>query len=193
MQPLAFDTETCLIRRGLLAPPLVCVTWQRRGQPAGIAHHSEAEPLIRGWLEDPNTLLIGHHIAFDMAVIAECYPPLRSLIFAVYETDRVTDTMLRGMLIDIASGTYRGRPAGHGKFIKYEYNLAALAKRYADIELSKDAWRTSYAEFLHTPLNQWPARAVEVQDHARSRLAELHARDVAKTWRERRRLPALLP
>src|SRR5258706_5838533 len=108
MIPLVIDSETCLIVPGLLAPPLVCVTWQRPGEEAGIEHHSTAEPRLRAWLEDPETLFIGHNVAFDMAVFAERFPDLRPLIFTAYKACRVTDTMIRQWLLDNAAGDLGG-------------------------------------------------------------------------------------
>jgi DNA polymerase-1 len=171
---VGFDTETCLIRPAILAPPLVCITWQERGGQPQIIHARDAESLVRGWLLDPLCLLVGHNVAYDLAVIAEAYPNLRSLIFDAYAADRVTDTMLRQQLLDIAAGVYRGSVAHRGKQkgkrVVYEYNLEALAKRNAGIILQKDAWRLSYAEFLDTPLEQWPTRAREVQAAAAERV-----------------------
>jgi len=171
--PLAFDTETSLIRPALYAPPLVCVTSQRLGEDARIEHHTTAEATVQGWLEDPSLIIIGHNVAYDMGVLAERYPALRALIFKAYDEDRVTDTQIRQQLLDIAAGIYRRKHLGKGVFVKQEYNLEALAKRCAGMELQKDAWRMSYAEFLDVPMSGWDARAVEVQADARERVIEL--------------------
>jgi DNA polymerase-1 len=173
MRPIAMDTETCLIRPALLAPPLVCVTWQEPGKAAEIEHHSTFEPRLRAWLDDPEVLFVLHNAAYDMAVFAERFPGLRRLIFDAYRADRVTDTMLRQQLLDIAAGVYRGRVDAKGRRSVYTYDLAALAKRCAGIEVLKDGWRTSYASFLDVPLERWPARALEVQAAARVRISEL--------------------
>ncbi len=173
MRVIAWDTETALIRPALLAPPLVCVTWQEPGQGAQIEHVSTVEPRLRAWLEDPTAILVGHNVAYDLAVVSERFPHLRDLVFAAYEADRVTDTKLRQQLLDLAAGVYRGRFGEKGRWIKYGYSLEDLAKRCAGMQLAKDGWRLSYAEFLDTPLAQWPARAVEVQTAARAIMAEI--------------------
>lgn len=175
MRPVAFDTETGLIRPAQLAPPLVCVTWQRPGEQPQIAHHTTAEPMLRAWLEDPEALIIGHNVAYDLAVVAERYPSLRPAIFAAYDADRVTDTQIRQQLLDIAAGTYRGRVDAKGRRVEYKYDLQALAKRLAGFELAKDGWRLSYANFIDTPLDRWDEKAREVQAAARPRIAELQA------------------
>ncbi len=168
MNIVAWDTETSLIRPALLAPPLVCVTWQEPGKPAEIEHVSTVEPRLRAWLSDPNVRLVGHNIAYDLAVVAERFPHLRPLVFAAYAANRVTDTMIRQQLLDIAAGVYRGRVGDKGRWITHEYSLEALAKRCAGMVLLKDAWRLSYGEFLETPLADWPRRAREVQEAAKA-------------------------
>ncbi len=171
MRVIAFDTETALIRPALLAPPLVCVTWQSPGEDAQIIHHADpaCEVLVRGWLEGPD-VLAGHNVAYDLAVIAARFPHLRDLIFAAYDADRVTDTQIRMQLLDIAAGRYP-----KGARAKKAFTLETLAKRCANIELQKDGWRLSYASFLETPLAGWLDRALEVQAQARETLAALEA------------------
>jgi DNA polymerase-1 len=173
---IAWDTETCLIRPGLLAPPLVCVTWQSPGEPASIVHHADpvCEAMLRAWLMDPDVVLVGHNIAYDMAVIAERFPALRPLIFAAYDADRITDTQIRQWLLDNAAGCFRGRPDSKGKWIPFEYTLESLARRVG-MELQKDGWRLSYSNFIDTPIPQWPDHARTVQANARLKLAELEA------------------
>lgn len=178
-EPLAFDNETKLIRPARCAPELVVVAWQKRGKQAQLIHHTDAEPLIRSWLEDDGLLLVGHNIAFDLAVICERYPHLRPLVFRAYARDRVTDTMIRQWLLDTAGGVYRGRPDEKGKWIVHEYSLEDVSKRLAGFYLKKDEWRLSYGEFIDTPLHEWPTKAVEVQAKARPRIPELDRRIAA--------------
>ncbi len=176
MRVIAFDTETALIRPALLAPPLVCVTWQSPGEDAQIIHHADpaCEVLVRGWLEDPSITLVGHNVAYDLAVLAERFgEEMRDLIFAAYQADRVTDTQIRQWLLDLAAGIYRGRFVGRGKWIAFKYALEDLAKRCAGMQLVKDEWRLSYGRFLNDPIRGWPARARQIIEEARLRLAEL--------------------
>jgi len=170
---VAWDTETCLIRPGLLAPPLVCVTYQSPGTDPQIVHAKDAEPLLRSWLLDPNVLLVGHNVAYDLAVICEAFPHLRPLVFAAYDVDRITDTQIRQWLLDTAGGCLRGRPDAKGKWIVYQYTLADLAKRLAGVvKDGEDPWRLRYAELLTVPLAQWPAEALHYAlNDARSTLA----------------------
>ncbi len=167
---VAFDSETSLIRPALLAPPLVCLTWQEPGQAARIVHHSDAEPVLRQWLES-DCIIVGHNVAYDLAVVCERFPHLRSLVFKAYAEDRVTDTMLRQQLLDIAGGIYRGQLNDKQVWRENKYDLESLAKRCAGMVLVKDAWRLSYGEFLDTPLADWPRRATELQAAARAKLS----------------------
>lgn len=167
---IAWDTETCRFRPGRMAPELVCVTWQSPGEPAGIEHHSTVYPRLRAWLQDPAVVLVGHNVAYDLAVVGERFPDLVPAIFTAYEADRVADTMIRQWLLDNAAGAFRGYQGPKGKWISFEYSLEALARRLLQLELTKDAWRTSYGEFIDIPLEQWPVRALEVQAKAAIRL-----------------------
>lgn len=178
---LAWDTETALIRPACLAPPLACVTWQRLGEPPRIVVAHEAYPIVRSWLLDPDLLLVGHNVAYDFAVISEQFPDLLPSIFDAYDADRVTDTMIRQQLLDIASGTYRGSVSAKGKRVEYRYDLESLARRCAKIRLQKDAWRLAYGEFIGLPLEAWPDKAREIQAAAPAKLADVRARAAALT------------
>ena len=52
MNVRVFDTETCLFRPGVMAPELVCCTWQTPGQEPDIVHVDHALPLVTEWLTD---------------------------------------------------------------------------------------------------------------------------------------------
>lgn len=109
MNVRVFDTETALFRPGVMAPELVCVTYQVPGQEPGIIHADDPQalPLVRSWLEGPE-LLAGHHVVYDFAVLSAKWPSLVPLVFRAYDADRVTDTMIRQQLLDIAAGEFRG-------------------------------------------------------------------------------------
>ncbi len=171
----AYDTETEKTRAGLKAPPMACLTFQRAAfaspntkvlQPVGqpeILHGRD--PLARDTFEaalvDPETLIVGHFVAYDMGVCAAKWPDLIPGIFAAYEADRVTDTMLREKLFDIATGKYRGFPDEKGVWRKHDYNLDAVARRRCGYALKKDGWRKRYGEVIDLPLADWPRYAAE--------------------------------
>lgn len=192
LKTLAFDTETKLIGPALLAPPLVCVTWQMEGEKEPhIVHHKDAEPLLRSWLSDRTLRLVGAHMAFDMSVVAEAFPHLVPLIFAAYDDNRVTDVLIRQKLLDIAAGVFRGRLVGKGVWIPYEYNLERVAKRCAGIELQKDEWRLLYGEFIDLPLTQWVEKAKLLQIEAGPRLVNFEREFEATAKKEQKKRKAL--
>lgn len=133
-------------------------------------------------------------MAFDFAVLCAKWPELVPLVFKAYDDDRVTDTMIRQQLLDIAAGEFRGylrkfeTPvklcAVHedcdpetcpqatetikrgARWVPYNYALDAVAYRATGKWLDKDTWRLRYGEFLHTPLAEWPegARLYPLED-----------------------------
>lgn len=174
-ETLAFDTETSLIRPAKLAPALICVTWQVPGVAPQIAHHTIAKDTVSGWLTG-QLCLVGHNVAYDMGVICARWPELTPLVFEAYRQDRVTDTMIRQQLLDVANGTYRKKIGKKGQKQTFLYTLEALAKRCADIELQKDGWRLSYGNFIDTPLDGWVEQARKVQRRAMEGMARMMAR-----------------
>lgn len=178
-----WDTETAAIEPGWQAPPIVCLTEQYLvdgERSAAVIHHwTEVRDLVGDHLLSPNTLIVGHNVAYDLRVVCAQWPEFTPLVFAAYDKDRVTDTMLRQKLLDIAAGKYRGYLDPHTKaWRKVTYELGDVVTRHSQLVLQKDAWRTSYGWFRDTPLDQWVERAAEVQrfsvpilERARERLA----------------------
>lgn len=155
-----FDTETHLIRPGVNAPELVCVSYLVDGN-LGLLHHKEGADEFERWL-DEGRLIVGHNVAFDMVVMAAYRPRLIPKIFKAYDENRVTCTMLRQQLIDIGLGCFRGRPGSDGKWIPYKYSLDDLSARFRGSRLEKDSWRMFYGGFQHVPLSGWVDHARDV-------------------------------
>lgn len=162
----AIDTETCLLRPGQMAPPLVCLTEHTVGQAPAIYDRSEARTRLCGALACDN-IIVGHNIAYDMAVICSEYPDLVPAVFAAYAADRVTDTGVRQKLLDLAGGVYRGRMS-RGVWVKHEYSLEALTRRIAGYSISKEGFRLFYSFFREVPLSGWTdaARALQARGAA---------------------------
>lgn len=176
---VAFDTETALFRPGVMAPEMACLTFQADGGPPHIFHVDQAREHIERWLRDPEILLVGHNVQYDMAVICAQWPDLLPLVFEAYRADRVTDTMFRQKLLDIAAGCYRGRMGDDNKWRKYGYSLDDCIYRVRGSRLDKDTWRLRYGEFISVPLDQWPegARQYPLED-ARATLDVYQAQEV---------------
>ena len=168
MTPLAWDTETARFGPGMMAPPLSCISWMQEGD-VGLLGHKDGVAWLRAKLQDPHTLHVGHHIAYDMAVAAAEDPSLIPLIFRAYRENRVTDTMLRQMLLDNAMGKFRGfwlRTVDgdghyHERFVKLYYSLDACYHRVTKKHLDKDTYRLHYGELRGVPIDMWPMGARE--------------------------------
>jgi len=184
---IVIDTETCLGGPACKAPPLVCVAIGGAAQ-ADVLHWTEAEPRVRALFEGARTI-VGHHIAYDCAVLCEAFPHLMPLVFEAYDADRITDTGLRQKLIDIAGGVYRR--TGYG------YGLDDLVERYFAIVLDKeDTWRLRYGELRDVPVADWPeeartypmldvactARVFEFQEPSSGLLADQYRQARAAFW-----------
>jgi DNA polymerase I-like protein with 3'-5' exonuclease and polymerase domains len=167
MRHVYFDTETDAFSPGYMAPDVVCLQFCHDTGPAEIVHAGENRDgvygRVRDWLRDSSVQLVGQNIAYDLACLAAGAPDLYPLIFAAYEANRVTDTMLRQKLADISRGRYRTR----------QYDLASCAEihdyvpadgqaafKTNDKGKKIDPWRTRYGELRRVALKYWPRDAV---------------------------------
>lgn len=184
---IGFDTETHLIRPGLLTPPIVCVSWAHNakdldGEPitregflrhtargdgaltmwSGLLRHDQSLPLVEELLDTEEVILVGAHIAYDMGVVAAKWPHLLRKIFDAYDAGRIRDVLIRQKLLDIAAGCYRGYFDERGQWTQFNYSLDDLSRRFFDTALDKgeDSWRLRYAELENVPLANWPERAL---------------------------------
>lgn len=157
---VTFDFETCLIRPGYTLPLPVAAGFVWPNGQESIVHWSRCEDALAAVL-DADVLIVGHHVAFDLAVAAAQYPRLQPRIFKAYDEDRVTCTMRRAQLIDTFDGKRQGYRNERGQWTKPQYSLAALSRRYLGLTLSKDAesWQKRYAELIHLRPEEWPEGA----------------------------------
>jgi hypothetical protein len=161
---VAFDTETHLFRPGRMAPEIVCLTASVNGSPAEIFVGLQILELVRGWL-DNGASLVGHNVAYDLACLCAADETLIPKVFAAYEADLITDTMLRQKLADIGRGRYRGFANGP-VWVPLAYDLGSVGRRHG-VAVDKDApWRMRYAELSGVPLAAWPedAKAYALRD-----------------------------
>ena len=70
--PVSWDTETCLIEAGLLAPPMVCLSWHDMGggDGEGVEPHTQGLDRIERWLLEGRHF-IGLNLAYDWAVVQD--------------------------------------------------------------------------------------------------------------------------
>ena len=153
-----WDTETALIRSGLAAPPVVCLSWKTvllddfQVVDYGVIDRHEAHRRMRDWLRNSDVLLVGHNVAYDSCVMCAEFPDLIPLFFQAYADDRIEDTMLREQLIDIAEGHYRWEvDEWTDQPIKRKsYALGSLIPG-----LEKFQHRFGYGPLRDVPLSQW--------------------------------------
>ncbi len=166
---VAFDTETDCFAPGYMAPHMVCMTWRgEEDDVQGIVHANDPGALsfFKDCITDPDVLLVGHHVAYDLAVCAAKWPDLLQEIFLAYADDRITCTKIRQQLIDIASGQFQGYADDRGVWRKNAYDLGSVAKKMAGRSLKKDGWRRRYGEFMNTPISGWEALAEQKRQEA---------------------------
>ena len=157
------DTETELIRPGCLAPRLVCLSYAL-DDVAGVVHHTDASELFRG-LVDLGGTLVGHNVAYDLAVLGAHDVALVDLIFGLFRDDRVRDTGVRETLFHIRRGTL---DESKGKL-----GLGALASKYLDRQLDKSegSERYTYGALIDVPVEDWTPEARQYAiDDARATL-----------------------
>ncbi len=151
---LAFDKETDLIWRPVVAPKPVCIQWCDRPP----AHELDAElelydrDLVRELISRPGEEYVGHAVAFDFMVIMAADPEMIEHVFGLYQDGRVHDTLLRQKLLDIARGELKFRKSRG-------YALDVVGARHG-VEVDKDdPWRLKYAQLRGVPIRDWPQDA----------------------------------
>jgi hypothetical protein len=159
----------------MMAPPLVCLSW-----PDGVLHRTDAWQakvceLIPGGI-------VGHHFAYDAAVMCATDPGMWPILVDAYERDLVTDTMLRQKLLDVAAGI-RSYEDENGKAIKVSYSLDGVARRLCGIQLDKSSVRLRYQELWDVPISQWhPSFYHYARDDARATQQVWQAQESQSTF-----------
>jgi hypothetical protein len=157
---VGLDSETCLIRQGLGAPPVVCTMfyYPERGAPFILPTQDQWAQLLE--LFEGTRLIVLQNGAFDVCCYLEWAPAdirdrLRKAIFQAYDDDRVLDTMLAQRLVEVETGDKRGRLA-----------LDHLCKAYGlfvekhETEADGREVRLSYGRYLNRPLSDYSPKAL---------------------------------
>jgi hypothetical protein len=158
---VGLDSETCLIRPALSAPPVVCTTFYfpERLAPDMYATQDQWAEIL-GLFEDRRRLIVLHNGAFDVCCYLEWAPScmrerLRRAIFAAYEADRVLDTMLAQRLVEIETGDVRGKLGLDGLGARYGLHIEKHEAEDDGREV-----RTSYGRYLNRPLSEYSPKAI---------------------------------
>ena len=157
---LFFDYETFPFRAGLTVPRAVCMALAWGDEPVRLTTPEDAAEQIRAALYDPQALLIGHNVLFDLLVWARQSGDLAG-VFGAVATGRVRCTQIRYKLLRIATrGGLVSAAQSALDAVAREYRLP-LAARLADLKRGGDSWRKRYNELARTPIPQWPSDAVD--------------------------------
>jgi DNA polymerase-1 len=164
MKNLTIDCETELIGQGRKAPLMACMSISD-GTASDIYDPDQGCDVISAWISHQTGWLIGHNIAFDLAVIIRHRPALAAPIWRLYDQGRVWDTGLHERLYALYHGWTQhpeiGRP-----IISQGVSLAQLARGLLNIDLSDQKLdpkspRYQYGSLIDTPVDQWSHEARE--------------------------------
>lgn len=171
---VAFDSETERFGCGCMAPRSVCWSFAWReddGLHTALRDHEQgprelAELLCRAAKRE--VMLVGHNVAYDLAVLVAHNSELWPLVWDAYEAGGVYCTQVAEWLLDTAAGLLRmewNEETGEYKATK-SYALERLAIQYLAWPPYKDEWRLRYGELRGIPIADWPeaARAYPLRD-----------------------------
>lgn len=163
---ISYDSETHLIKPGCVAPKLVCGTFDYGGNGREICLREETLDKIEKMAKSDR--IVGHHLPFDLGVIAAERPQMLRSIFDAIDDGRVTDTKIRQMMLDNAKGELKFVwDEEKNEFKKQNFSLARLTWRYFRQDLSAgkdgpDIWRLRYNELDDgRSLQDWPQEAID--------------------------------
>ncbi len=188
---VAFDLETHLIQPGLVSPPLVLgsAAEVENGQLKGtILSKDQARALFQAILDNPDAILCGANIAFDILVEAVDFAKrgidIMDKIFMMYDPEmsivrgdcdgRVFEIQLAEPLDAIANG-HMGKHRISGETIinketkrpgRYSLDTVTFEVQGREDAKANDRFRQSYAQFDGVPIEQLPfeARVYPIDD-----------------------------
>jgi hypothetical protein len=168
----AYDLETHRIVPGILAPPIVCgstASFDGGPETSRIFVGKEAAVReIRSLLNDPDVILAGANIAFDMGCLVNADTSLLPSIFLAYDEGRIHDVLIAQALDAVAHGHLGKHPSGgpltdsKGRQTeRYSLDICVrLALGRSDAK-ENDFWRQRYAILEQVPFALWPFEAVQ--------------------------------
>lgn len=176
---IAIDTETKLIRRGHAVPELVCVS--EAGKKGSHLHHRLDPDLEERVIEILKGKVVGHNLAYDLAVLCAWRQSLFPHVFDAAFGMRLGDTKINEKLWFLSTAgdleTYNGE--------KLRFSLNDLGLRYGKRDRSEeksgdDVWRLRYGELIDTPLSEWPEAATHYALEDAEETLDIYQAQVAK-------------
>lgn len=160
----AYDSETWAITPGQLAPPLVCSTVcgpALAESSAQIMLKSETLTKMAATLADKTITVVGHNLAFDLAVLVAAKPAQFLLpVFRAYEEGRIVDTMIIEQLRKIARGWTKFDPrTGTRPKFSLEYLVSEYLGEKLEGKHDGESWRLRFKELDGQALVHWPIEA----------------------------------
>lgn len=155
---IALDTETYPISPGNPTPRIVCLS-ACDGDSAGLWLRDEGLANLRAWLQDPEVILVGFNLPYDLSCACADDPYLLPLVFAAIEQNRIVDIQLNDAVIDNAEGRLKFEwDAAKQKWVtNSRNNLANSVYRWLRRKLPKDdAVRLTYGNLDDIPIEKWP-------------------------------------
>lgn len=166
MSVLAFDTETHLLKPGMGAPKMVCLSLAEEGgtgeRGSGwVLDRVDGLAYMRKALTD-DRLIVGHHTPYDLGILCAEDPKLIHDVYAKIDAGLCADTLLRQKIIQNALGTLKYEWDDDLQEYKAQrfglaYVASRLLGRYRD--KGEDTWRLRYRELDGVPISEWPEDA----------------------------------
>jgi hypothetical protein len=166
---IAWDTETDLIGFSNIVPGLICSSFYDLAEEDAFVLHAEPKQDHKEMMEalfSDDHHIIGHNIAFDTSVAAKAHPDILSLIWQAYYDNRIHDTMIREMLLNLATSGSIDKVGIAGEGRQMTYGLGDLVLQYLGIDISaskedEDSARLNYYVVKNDPISEWPEEYVQ--------------------------------
>lgn len=174
-QGIGFDVETWAMTPGVKIPPLVVASagyLDDQGQIQGeLLDKEQAAYLFAQLLDDPQKVITGANITFDLSVMAlhaarKGIDIMPQIFRVLNDEERVYDILLAEALHAIAEGHLDDDPRtmgpirnSDGKVGRYSlYSCVGMVLGRDDAK-ANDEWRVRYGELDSIPIEQWPQNA----------------------------------
>lgn len=158
MLHIGIDFETHLISKDSPNPKPVCLSYyfvdSNQNIRQDILVKDEIESFLLKILSSSETRIIAHNATFELLVIHEHFPNLKSLVRNKLELGHIICTQIFQVLLDNVVVRKNASP---------NYSLKALIKYYYDVDMVKggDSWQLRYQELEFIPKADWPKEAIE--------------------------------